>query len=104
LNDLDNESDRYFICPHCGSDVDKKAIFCRECGASEDSGWNTDDSLGSSDSYDGYGDEDFDYDEFLRREFPTQAPQNTAQGWRHWTAVAIILITCASFFLWMFVG
>jgi hypothetical protein len=67
----DSESD-YWVCPHCGADLAPRAGFCRECGASEDSGWNESEAwaepnLGDSD------DPDFDYDEFIAREFPEHA-------------------------------
>lgn len=58
--------DDYFTCPHCGAELPGSASFCRECGASEDSGWEEEwtDSAESED--------DFEYDEYLRREFPDQ--------------------------------
>lgn len=61
------ESDDYFICSHCGAEVSIQAQVCRECGASEDAGWGDD-----TGPYD--GDDDFDYDEFIEREFPEHAP------------------------------
>lgn len=27
-------------CPHCGAELAPKAIFCRECGADENTGWS----------------------------------------------------------------
>lgn len=33
----------FFECPHCGEDVPVGAKVCRECGASDDAGWNDDD-------------------------------------------------------------
>ena len=64
----------YFICPHCGAEVAVGAVACRECGASDESGWG--EANWESDAA-GYGeDEDFDYDEFISREFPEQATAN----------------------------
>ena len=67
--------DDYFVCPHCGSDVPAGAAFCRECGASDESGW--DDDYGIADGY--APDSDFDYDEFIGREFPGYAEQKRKQ-------------------------
>ncbi|MEZ6091147.1 MAG: zinc ribbon domain-containing protein [Pirellulaceae bacterium] len=56
-------------CPHCGAMILETAIFCRHCGASDQSGWQPDTEGESLDD----ADEDFDYDEFVRREFPGEA-------------------------------
>ncbi len=57
-----------FACPHCGAALRGGATFCRACGASEDSGWD-------ENATDGYGaEDDFDYDDYLAREFPQHAP------------------------------
>ena len=62
--------DHDFPCPHCGALLPENARFCRECGADESTGWG-----GESDTYDDYEyDEEFDYDDFVQREFPDQAP------------------------------
>ena len=58
-----------FLSPHCGYALPANASRCRQCGASAEYGW---------DSVDGYVDDfeadsledDFDYDEFVAREFP----------------------------------
>ena len=34
-----------FPCPHCGETLAPKAKFCRECGASDDFGWEEYDAL-----------------------------------------------------------
>jgi uncharacterized membrane protein YvbJ len=54
-----------FTCPNCGADVPDKALACPECGADEKTGWS-DETI-----YDGTGieePEDFDYEEWKRRE------------------------------------
>lgn len=79
-----------FSCPNCGAEVSTGKSFCRACGASDDSGWGNDES-----SYDaGYtAEDDFDYDEFLEREFPDQAERRPPSAWRvGWIVVAILLL------------
>ena len=52
-------------CLVCGADVPRKARACPECGADEKSGW-------SEEAYAqnlGLPDDNFDYDEFAKREF-----------------------------------
>lgn len=55
-------------CPACGEWVPRKAHACDCCGACEKSGWKAD-----AEVYDGLDlpdeAEDFDYDEFIEREF-----------------------------------
>jgi ribosomal protein L40E len=56
----------YFICPHCGAEVPARSWACPQCGSDEKTGWS--DGAGEA----GAGaDDDFDYEEFLRREFPS---------------------------------
>ena len=32
----------YFICPHCGAEVDLDATVCTECGSDDETGWSKD--------------------------------------------------------------
>jgi hypothetical protein len=53
------------ICPHCGSEVPPKAKACPECGSDERTGWSEEartDELGLPN-------QEFDYEEFVEREF-----------------------------------
>ncbi|MBN1669569.1 MAG: zinc-ribbon domain-containing protein [Kiritimatiellae bacterium] len=62
-----NES---FPCPHCGARVPGGARACPQCGADENTGWSEDPDQPAAGIPAGYGqDEDFDYDEFIAREF-----------------------------------
>ena len=82
--------DDYFSCPHCGADVLQTATFCRECGADGRSGWNDEDS--DSSGYDPGGDQDdFDYDDYLQREFPDHAPP-AATGQKLGVVVIVLII------------
>ena len=74
----------FFSCPHCGADVPTKAKFCRECGADESSGW------GDLDDYEPGYDSDFDYEDFVRREFPEHA--DTESRGFPWVGLVVILL------------
>ena len=89
-----------FRCPHCGARVRARAKFCRECGASEESGWGEE---GNEDST-GYGeDEDFDYDDYLRREFPEHAPRRSAkESANRLFMILIVAVLCLAFLIWAF--
>jgi hypothetical protein len=55
------------VCPVCGEDVPRGSLACPACGADHNSGWRIDADI--HDGLDLPGDDDFDYDEFTRREF-----------------------------------
>jgi uncharacterized membrane protein YvbJ len=78
------------VCPVCGEDVPRGSLACPECGADRNSGWRED-----AESYDGLDlpDENFDYDEFVRREFPSRIkPAGIKTRW--WiTAIVVIIIS-----------
>lgn len=52
------------ICPVCGADVPPRARSCRACGADPSAGWQE----SAGDGVD-LPDEDFDYADFVAREF-----------------------------------
>ena len=76
------------ICPVCGEDVPRGAAACPECGADERSGWREDaDETGGLDLPDG----EFDYDEFVKKEFGTEVkPEGIAWAW--WAAAVAALL------------
>ena len=84
----------YFVCPHCGAQVDVRATSCRECGSDAETGWSEE----ADDSFDGgdFGDDDdFDYDDFVRREFPDQAgPAPERQTIVGWLIAAVVVLIC----------
>ena len=93
-----NFADATFPCPHCGSPVPSSAMRCRECGASEDCGWNED----FQDDYEA-SDDDFDYDQFVAREFPEDADRPASTGHKPWVkAVVLLLILTFLVTLWAF--
>ena len=62
-----------FSCPVCGADVKHGALSCPECGACDETGWKNDEVSNLN-----LPDEDFDYDEYIAREFDG-APRRTTK-------------------------
>jgi zinc-ribbon domain len=84
------------VCPVCGEEVPRNAPACPECGADEKSGWRED-----AETYDGLDlPDDFDYDEFTRREFG-RSPKPPGISLLWWvTAIVVLALTL----LYLFVG
>ncbi len=60
-------------CPACGAPVHLNSLSCGRCGARREAGgWG---ESGSRDGLDLPEDDDFDYDEFVAREFG-ESPEN----------------------------
>ena len=75
------------ICPVCSEDVPPNALACPACGADYNSGWRED-----ADTYDGVNlPEDFDYDDFTRREFGSSSAKPTGLH-AVWWVTAIVLV------------
>lgn len=75
-------------CPVCGEWVYKGAAACDECGACEKSGWSGNTGADGLD----LPDEDFDYDDFVAREFggrESKKPQISNIWW--WAALLVLL-------------
>ena len=72
-------------CPNCGADVPRRAKACPECGSDERTGWS---DVAHTQSLD-LPDDEFNYDEFVEREFgkPKRSPMRLL-----WTVVAIVLV------------
>ena len=75
------------ICPHCGAEVPKDAKACPECGSDESTGWAEE---AATDGLD-LPDEDFNYDDFVEREFGSQSPVPRGVPW-FWWAVGVALL------------
>ena len=83
-------------CPHCGAEVPPGAKVCPECGSDEKTGWSDEarrDDLGLPD-------EEFDYEEFVKREFDPQ-PKVVPRGihWFWW--LISVLVLAAFIMLWL---
>ena len=80
-------------CPACGEWVPRGAVACDDCGACHQSGWKSD-----AHAYDGLDlpDEDFDYDDFIQREFGASASEDRRRFGlsreQFWRLVAAILL------------
>jgi hypothetical protein len=86
-----------FICPTCGAEVPGNSPACPECGADEKTGWSP------NTIYDGTDIEDpdeFDHDDWKRREVAWRGPRRTKKQWFWWVIGLLIL----GALLWLFVA
>jgi len=86
-----------FICPNCGADVPPNAKACPECGSDEKTGWS------DNTVYDGTGIEDpeeFDYEDWKRREVGGRGPRRSRKQWFWWVVgIAVLAVT-----LWLVIS
>jgi len=77
------------ICPNCGAEVPPNAKACPECGADEETGWSEE---ARTDGLD-LPDENFDYEEFVKREFGGGKKSPVPRGihW-FWWVVGVVLL------------
>lgn len=72
----------------CGDDVPPRALACASCGADHRSGWREDAAIHNGTDL---PDDDFDYDEFVRREFGGSArPAGLKPLW--WATAIVLLV------------
>jgi len=79
-------------CPHCGADIPANAKACLECGSDESTGWSEQAQIDALD----LPHDDFDYKDFVQREFGSKPPVPRGIHWFWWlitVAVLIILFT-----------
>jgi hypothetical protein len=82
-------------CPCCGADVPVNAKACPECGADEKTGWSEDAGAEGL----GLPDENFDYEDFVKREFGAKNPKPRGIHWFWWmVAIFIVGILIFTFF------
>ena len=74
------------VCPNCGAEVPPNAKSCPECGSSEETGW----SKTAATSGLGLPDDEFDYDEFVDREFGG-GKQKHGAAW-FWCVISVLLV------------
>jgi len=76
------------ICPCCGAGVPPNAKACPECGADENTGWSEDAGAEGLE----LPDENFDYEEFVKREFGGgKNPKPRGIHWFWWVVAIVIL-------------
>ena len=86
---LNSRTSNFFPCGVCGAEVPDKALACPDCGADERTGL-----YGDEDKTTELGlpsqDEDFSYDEFMRREFG-KSTQPHGLPWIWWMTGLLLL-------------
>jgi hypothetical protein len=87
------------VCPNCGAEVPAGARACPECGADESTGWAEGAYAGAI----GAEEEDFDYEDFVKREFgggsSGNSPKPRGISWVWW--VVAVLVLAAFLFTWV---
>ena len=80
-------------CPNCGADLPPNARACPECGSDEWTGWSDASERPQLD----LPEENFDYDDFVRREF-SGTPEVKPAGvpWFWWGVAVLLLLAFAS--------
>ncbi|MDW7981074.1 MAG: hypothetical protein RMH97_10955 [Verrucomicrobiales bacterium] len=79
------------VCPICGARVPVHARACPECGSDEHTGWS---AAAYEPRPDGIPDEEFDYAEFVQREFGNGQKPKT-HPWKFTAACIVFLIILA---------
>lgn len=75
-------------CPNCGAEVPPRAKACPECGSCAETGWS---DSAAADAL-GLPDENFNYDEFVEREFGEKEPaRGGLPRWVWATTAAVVL-------------
>ena len=82
-------------CPNCGAEVPPKARACPECGADEQTGWS---EAARTDGLD-LPDQNFGYDDFVKREFGDKSPVPRGIHWFWW--VIALLVAAAFLTYWL---
>lgn len=75
-------------CPVCGEWVPRGAVACDECGACGKSGWSGETAADGLD----LPDDEFDYEDFVAREFGNTPAKRTGVSPLWWWAALLLLI------------
>ena len=80
-------------------------MFCRECGASDEFGWDEDGHWWDDELPTGYKTvSDFDHDEFIAREFPDRTALWSKQGVKRLAVGIFVVIVCLALLVWTLLG
>jgi len=82
-------------CPNCGAEVPPKARACPECGADDQTGWSEAARTDGLDLPDG----NFDYNDFVKREFGGQSPVPRGIHWFWWVIALALAAAFIAFWL-----
>ena len=74
-------------CPNCGADVPPNARACPECGSDETTGWSEEARVSGLD----LPDDNFDYEEFVNREFSPSKSEPRGIHW-FWWLIALLIV------------
>ncbi|HWX19045.1 MAG TPA: zinc ribbon domain-containing protein [Candidatus Binatia bacterium] len=83
------------VCPNCGAEVPPNAKACPGCGSDEQTGWSDEARSSGLD----LPEEDFDYGDFVKREFGSKTPVPRGIHWGWWLVAAGLVITLVLFWL-----
>jgi len=75
------------VCPNCGAEVPPKARCCPECGSDEQTGWSEQAHAGGLD----LPEEQFDYGDYVQREFGKEGPVPRGFHWFWWVIAMVVL-------------
>ena len=75
------------ICPHCGTEVPPRASVCPQCGSDDKTGWSDEARASGLD----LPDENFDYDDYVKREFDGEVKPRGLH-WFWWLVALLLLV------------
>jgi hypothetical protein len=75
------------ICPNCGASVPPNARACPDCGSDEQTGWSEEAETGGLD----LPEEEFNYDDFVKKEFGGKSPVPRGIKWYWWLIAVLVL-------------
>ena len=85
------------VCPNCGAEVPPDAKACPECGSDETTGWSDQARSSGLD----LPDEEFNYGDFVKREFGSKSPVPRGIHWAWWLVgmalVIALVLYCVRF-------
>jgi len=81
------------ICPHCGTEGPEGAAACPEGGSDEGTGGSAPARFDALD----LPDQEFDYDDFVAREFSADQRLSGRRGWVWWVAIGLMIVGLIAF-------